>query len=201
MVNHFQKLAFALAAVHGSMQASFRLSSPPRSRAGKTLRPTCKGNLNRAPKHFPIAERPQAGDDLAWCANHGLDRATGDIQNAAASPCFVRNPKRSTRHGDDYRLTPINLEHESWKRSKVKKQAVRVLAHDCADARSKVAKATEILEEIEFQSPRGRFAPLVYEKLPWELSDVTSCEPDDSGAPMPANDIVTEDGSQFPIHR
>jgi hypothetical protein len=100
-----------------------------------------------------------------------------------------------------YRLTPINPEHESWKRSKVKKQAVRVLAHDCADARSKVAKATETLEEIEFQSPRGRFAPLVYEKLPWELSDVTSCEPDDSGAPMPANDIVTEDGRQFPIHR
>jgi hypothetical protein len=96
-----------------------------------------------------------------------------------------------------YRLTPINPEHESWKRSKVKKQAVRVLAHDCADARSKVAKATETLEEIEFQSPRGRFAPLVYEKLPWELSDVTSCEPDDSGAPMPANDIVTEDGRQF----
>jgi hypothetical protein len=100
-----------------------------------------------------------------------------------------------------YRLTPINLNHESWKRSKVKKQTVRVLAHDCTDARSKAATATETLEGIEFQPPKERYAPIVPPKSPWELPDVTSCEPDDSAAPMPANHIVTEDGSQLPIHR
>jgi hypothetical protein len=99
-----------------------------------------------------------------------------------------------------YRLAPINLDHESWKRSKVK-QTIRVLAHDCTDARIKAAKATETLQGIEFQPPKGRFAPLVREKSPWELPDVTSCEPDGGSGPMPANDIVTEDGSQFPIHR
>jgi len=98
-----------------------------------------------------------------------------------------------------YRLAPINLDHESWKRSKVK-QTVRVLAHDCTDARIKAAKAT--VQGIEFQPLKGRrFAAPVPEKSPWELPDVTSCEPDGGSGPMPANDIVTEDGGQFPIHR
>jgi hypothetical protein len=100
-----------------------------------------------------------------------------------------------------YRLTPINLNHESWTRSKVQKQTVRVLAHNCTDARSKVATATETLEGNEFPPRKERFAPIIPQKSPWELPDVTSCEPADSAAPMPANHIVTEDGSQLPIHR
>ena len=100
-----------------------------------------------------------------------------------------------------YRLTPINLNHESWNRSKVKKQTVRVLAYDCTDARTKAATATETLEGSEFQPPKERYALIVPQKSPWELPDVTSCEPADSAAPMPANHIVTEDGSQLPIHR
>jgi hypothetical protein len=71
-----------------------------------------------------------------------------------------------------YRLTPINLDHESWRRSTVKNQTVRVLAHDCTDARTKAATATETLEEIEFQPRKERYAPIVPQKSPWELPDV-----------------------------
>lgn len=98
-----------------------------------------------------------------------------------------------------YCLTPINLDDESWKRSKVKKQTIRVLAHDCTDARIKAAKATKTLKG-EFQTSKP-FILMVPEKSPWELPDVTLCETDDDSGPIPANDIVTEDGSQFPIHR
>lgn len=97
-----------------------------------------------------------------------------------------------------YRLTPINLNHDSWQRSK-EKQAAKVLAYDCADARCKVARATEILG-ADLHSPKERYAKLTYEKTPWELPDVTSCEPDNSGAPMPANHIVMEDGRRLPIY-
>ena len=99
-----------------------------------------------------------------------------------------------------YRLTPVDLNHESWNRSTVKKQTVRVLAYDCTDARSKTATATETLEGGEFQS-KGRYAPIVPQQSPWELPDVTSCELDASPALKPAiNHIVTEDGIQLPIH-
>lgn len=99
-----------------------------------------------------------------------------------------------------HRLTPINLNHDSWQRSMVKKQTVRVLAQDCTDARTKAAKATKKLHG-EFQSLKGDYSKLDCPISPWELPDVTSCEPDDSPAPMPANHIVLEDGSQLPIYR
>ena len=99
-----------------------------------------------------------------------------------------------------YRLTPINLGHESWNRSTVKKGTIRVLAHDCTRARNKAAKATEILH-AEFQTDDGHYTELNHSKSPWQLADVTLCEPDDSAAPMPPNHIVLEDGSQLPIYR
>jgi hypothetical protein len=77
---------------------------------------------------------------------------------------------------------------------------MRVLAYDCTEARSKAATATEKLEGSEFQS-KGRYAKIVPQQSPWELPDVTSCELDASAAPKPAiNHIVTEDGTQLPIH-
>jgi hypothetical protein len=61
-----------------------------------------------------------------------------------------------------YRLTPINLDHESWKRSKVK-QTVRVLARDCADARWLAAGVTPLTcQEPTFTGgplPKGRSRP------------------------------------------
>ena len=89
-----------------------------------------------------------------------------------------------------YRLTPINLDHQSWKRSKVK-QTVRVLAQDCADARSQAMLATLELEYQPDPNP-GKFSP-------WKLPDVTSCEPDTSTSPPPPGQVVSEDGTHWPL--
>ena len=94
-----------------------------------------------------------------------------------------------------YRLTPINLNHESWKRSKVK-QIVRVLAQDCTDARWKVMQATL---ELEYRPPLGPYAPIVLQTSPWKLADVTSCEPDGSSPPPPTDQVVSEDGTHWPV--
>ncbi|SRR5260370_41136298 len=90
-----------------------------------------------------------------------------------------------------YRLTPINLDHESWKRSKVTKQTVTVLAHDCADARWRTMQATL---ELEY-----RPSPNLPQTSPWKLADVTSCEPDASAAPPPPDQVVSEDGTHWPV--
>jgi hypothetical protein len=92
-----------------------------------------------------------------------------------------------------YRLTPINRNHESWKRSKVKKQIVRVVAHDCTDARWKTMQAAL---ELEYRPPLGPHAPIVLQTSPWQLTDVTSCEPDAS-APPPSDQVVSEDGTHW----
>ena len=90
-----------------------------------------------------------------------------------------------------YRLTPINLDHESWKRSKVLNQSVRVLAQDCADARWKAMQATLQLEY--------RAAPNLPQTSPWKLADVTSCELDTSALPPPPEQVVSEDGTHWPL--
>ena len=89
-----------------------------------------------------------------------------------------------------YRLTPIDLDHESWKRSKVK-QTVRVLAQNCTDARSKAMQATMLFEY--------RPAPNLPHISPWKLIDVTSCEPDASAVPPPPDQVVSEDGTHWPV--
>ena len=89
-----------------------------------------------------------------------------------------------------YRLTPINLDHQSWKRSKVK-QTVRVLAQDCADARSQAMLATL---ELEYQPDPNPGKP-----SPWKLPDVTSCEPDTSTPLPPPGQVVSEDGTHWPL--
>jgi hypothetical protein len=98
-----------------------------------------------------------------------------------------------------YRLMPINSDHESWKRSKIKPQAVTFFAYDCVDARLKVAAmTTENVEGAECLSPKERHAQIASPKSPWELPDVTSCELHDSATLMHANRIVLENGSQWP---
>lgn len=95
-----------------------------------------------------------------------------------------------------YRLTPIDPKHESWRRSSVTGQYVRLWAHDCTDARSKAARATDNLY-VDYQAPRsGKI--LECQKSPWELPEVTSCE-EDPGEPAPANDILTQNGATMPI--
>jgi hypothetical protein len=100
--------------------------------------------------------------------------------------------------GSIYRLTPTNRSHESWRRSKVTNQYVRLWAHDCADARDKAARATENLH-LDAQAPKARYALLENQKSPWELSETTLCEEDLSDPTPPANNILTEDGTLLPI--
>jgi hypothetical protein len=96
-----------------------------------------------------------------------------------------------------YRLTPINLDHQSWKRSKVK-QTVRVLARDCADARWQAMQATLELEYRLDPTP-GLNSPWKRQTSPWKLTDVTSCEPDTSTPPPPPDQVVSEDGTHWPV--
>ena len=97
-----------------------------------------------------------------------------------------------------YRLTPIDPKHESWRRSSVTGQYVRLWAHDCTDARIKAAGATDnhYVESVDRQT--RRYAKIEYQKSPWELSEVTSCE-EDPGEPAPVNDIQTHNGATMPI--
>src|SRR5271166_4133367 len=90
-------------------------------------------------------------------------------------------------------LKPIDAGHGSWDRSSVKSQIawVRLLANDRTDARTKCAKAT--LVHIG-QTPGPRYTTITFPKSPWELPDVTSCEPDRSGCSLPADHILTADG-------
>jgi hypothetical protein len=90
-----------------------------------------------------------------------------------------------------YRLTPIELNHPSWSRSKVTKQSVRILAQDCTDARWKAMQAT--------YQPEYRPDPNPAQTSPWKLSDVTSCEPDASTPPPPPDLVVSEDGTHWPV--
>jgi|SRR5580692_719981 hypothetical protein len=94
-----------------------------------------------------------------------------------------------------YRLTPIDPRHESWRRSKVIDQYIRLWAHNCSEARIKAAKATEKLF-LDAHTPRPLW--LEPQKSPWELTEVTSCE-EDPGEPAPVNDVVTQDGTILPI--
>ena len=96
-----------------------------------------------------------------------------------------------------YRLTPIKLDHESWKRSKIVKKTVWVLAHDRTDARCKAKDATL---ELEFRPPLGPYAPIVLQTSPWQLTDVTSCEADASAPLPPPDQVVSEDGTHWPVH-
>jgi hypothetical protein len=98
-----------------------------------------------------------------------------------------------------YRLTPIDPKHESWRRSKVTGQYVRVCAHSCTDARIKAATATDN-PYADVRPPSSEPLHCRREKSPWELSTVTSCEEDPSepGPPTP-NDIQTQDGARIPI--
>jgi hypothetical protein len=91
-----------------------------------------------------------------------------------------------------FRLIPIDLDHRSWKRSKVTKQSVRVLARDCADARAKAMLATYQPEyvPIDFNFPQAS---------PWQLPDVTSCEPGASMPPLPDEVVVADDGTHWPL--
>ena len=96
-----------------------------------------------------------------------------------------------------YRLTPIDPKHESWRRSSVTGQYVRLWAHCCTDARMKAARATDNhFVDLDRQLPR--FAKIEYQKSPWELPEVTSCE-EDPGEAAPANDILTPTGARLPI--
>jgi len=95
-----------------------------------------------------------------------------------------------------YRLTPIDPKHESWRRSSVTGEYVRLWALDCTDARIKAARATDNGFAEFRQSPR--FAKIEYQKSPWELPEVTSCE-EDPGEHAPANDILTQTGARIPI--
>ena len=74
---------------------------------------------------------------------------------------------------------------------------MRLLAHNCTDARIKAARATDNLYVDEDRQP-ARFAKIEFPKSSWELPEVTSCE-EDPGGPMPANDIVTQNGATMPI--
>jgi hypothetical protein len=96
-----------------------------------------------------------------------------------------------------YRLTPIDDKHESWRRSKVIDQYVRVWAHSCTDARIKAARATEKLH-LDSQTIIES-TTIERQTSPWGLSEVTSCEEDPTGSTPPPNDIVAEDGTRLPI--
>jgi hypothetical protein len=97
-----------------------------------------------------------------------------------------------------YRLRPINLEHESWMRSKVRGQFVRVLANDRDQARRRTAAAAATAEVFVPEPPIEGYYRWVRQVSPWEIDDVTSCEEDPSGPPMPTEHIVCEDGNEFP---
>src|SRR5258708_10360073 len=97
-----------------------------------------------------------------------------------------------------YRLTPINRNHESWRQSKVTNQYVRVWAHDCADARTKAARATENLYR-DVRTPKAPYAPIEFQRSPSELSEGTSCAEDPTDPAPPPNDIISEDGTRLPI--
>jgi hypothetical protein len=96
-----------------------------------------------------------------------------------------------------YRLTPIDTKHETWQRSSVTGEYVRLWARDCTDARTKAARATD---NHYYDVVARRFGEkLEYQKTPWELSKVTSCEEDPSEPAPPANDILTQRGAKIPI--
>jgi hypothetical protein len=90
-------------------------------------------------------------------------------------------------------LKPIKPNHESWEVSTIRGQAVRVLALNANLARDKVANATRIPVAVA----RPKYAKIELPKSPWELPDVTSCEPDAS-RPPPADHVLTDDGTLLP---
>jgi hypothetical protein len=96
-----------------------------------------------------------------------------------------------------YRLTPIDPGHESWCRSKVASQYVRLWAHDCTDARSRAAKATDNL--YQEAQPLRRDRQIESPKSPWELPEVTSCAEDPGEPAPPPDDVLTQDGAKLPI--
>jgi hypothetical protein len=98
-----------------------------------------------------------------------------------------------------YCLTPINREHESWERSNIAAQVVTLLAHDCDNARRRVARAAAPCIEIMVpEDPTVRYSKLVLQKSPWELDDVTECQLDpDQTKAVPGDDIELEDGSRL----
>jgi hypothetical protein len=96
-----------------------------------------------------------------------------------------------------YRLTPINSDHKSWERSTISPKTVWVLAHDCKDARRKVRNATL---KLEYRPDLGPHAPAAQlQTSPWQLAEITSCEPDASALPPPPDQVVTEDGAHWPV--
>lgn len=100
-----------------------------------------------------------------------------------------------------YRLTPINLNHGSWQRSKVRDQFVIVYANDCNHARARTAVATDDGPPgLVPEDPTGRYSRLVPQKSPWELDEVASCQPD----PAPPNHVdadhvICEDGTKVSV--
>jgi hypothetical protein len=73
---------------------------------------------------------------------------------------------------------------------------VRLWAHDCTNARIKAARVTD---NLYLDSQASRFGEKIeFQKSPWELPEVTSCE-EDPGEPVPPNDFLTQDGMTMPI--
>ena len=96
-----------------------------------------------------------------------------------------------------YRLTPINLDHKSWRRSTIRKKIVWILAHDCEDARRRVRGATL---QLEFGPDLGPHAPATQlQTSPWQLPEVTSCEADVAAPPPPPDQVISEDGTHWPV--
>jgi hypothetical protein len=98
-----------------------------------------------------------------------------------------------------FRLTPINRDHESWDRSRVKSnvQWIKIIAYDCGDARYKATRITDVME-IPMEPITQKYDPLIPIPSPWALDYVTSCEVDDSEGENPGDGVLTSDGERFP---
>src|SRR5271165_5583302 len=123
-------------------------------------------------KHKTLRSTPK------YCACSSSFRAARSRQCVSARGRVCVRFQQEFLSMEVYRLTPKAPHHESWKRSTVTKQFVKVRAYNCTEARTKAAKATE-QTAMEFTPlPAHRYAPIVLPQSPWELPDVTSCEVD-----------------------
>jgi len=99
-----------------------------------------------------------------------------------------------------YCLKPIKTDHASWPASCIGSEIewAKVWASDCDEARSKVARATDVPElELPRKPANHKYGNTPHWESPWEIQDVTLCELDTSGS-KPGDDILLPGGRRLP---
>ena len=101
-----------------------------------------------------------------------------------------------------YCLKPIKTDHPSWPASCVGSDIewVQVLASDCDEVRSKVARTTEFPDSELPQKPTNqKYGKTPPWENPWDIQDITSCELDTTGSKLRDDGVLLlSDGRRLP---